>query len=84
MVLSPGRRQSKMPILSRNVDKKSIETVFSIAICCPTGPIVEYVFDCHLPGVVLASENQLEDSFKKFTTERVNQGIEKTSNIVIG
>ena len=26
-----------MPILSRNVDQKSIETVFSIGICCPTG-----------------------------------------------
>ena len=26
-----------MPILSRNVDKKSIETVFSIAICRHTG-----------------------------------------------
>ena len=34
---TPGRRQSKMPILSRNVDQKSIETGFSIAICCPTG-----------------------------------------------
>ena len=26
-----------MPILLRNVDQKSIETVFSIAICRPTG-----------------------------------------------
>ena len=26
-----------MPILSRNVDHKSIETVFLIAICRPTG-----------------------------------------------
>ena len=34
---TPGRRQSKTPILSGNVDQKSIETVFSIAICCPTG-----------------------------------------------
>ena len=31
-----GRRQSKTLILSRNVDHKSIETVFSIAICRPT------------------------------------------------
>ena len=30
---TPGRRQSKTPILSRNVDKKSLETEFSIAIC---------------------------------------------------
>ena len=35
--LTPGRRQSKTPILSRNVDQKSIETVFSIAICRHTG-----------------------------------------------
>ena len=32
-----GRRQSKTPILSRNVDQKSIETVFSIAICRHSG-----------------------------------------------
>ena len=35
--LTQGRQQSKTPILSRNVDKKSIETVFLIAICHPTG-----------------------------------------------
>ena len=29
--------KSKTPILLWNVDKKSIETVFSIAICRPTG-----------------------------------------------
>ena len=29
--------QSKTPILSGNVDQKSIETVFSIAICRPNG-----------------------------------------------
>ena len=34
---TPGRRQSKTPILSRNVDQKLIETVFSIAICRHTG-----------------------------------------------
>ena len=34
--ITPGRRQSKTPILSRNVDQKSIETVFSIVICRPT------------------------------------------------
>ena len=34
---TPGRWQSKTPILLRNVDKKSTETVFSIAICGPTG-----------------------------------------------
>ena len=36
-ILTSGRRQSKMPILSRNVDKKLLETEFSIAICCHTG-----------------------------------------------
>ena len=68
-VSTPGRRQSKTPILSRNVNQKSIETVFFIAICRPTGDkwqsktlfllifdlhssIVDYLFDCDLPGVV--------------------------------
>ena len=32
-----GGLQSKTPILSSNVDQKSIETVFSIAICRHTG-----------------------------------------------
>ena len=36
-VNKPDRQQSKTPILSRNEHKKSIETVFSIAICRPTG-----------------------------------------------
>ena len=31
--LTPGRRQSKTSILSMNVDKNSLETEFSIAIC---------------------------------------------------
>ena len=35
--ITPGRWQSKMPILSRNVAKKSIKTVFLIAICRPPG-----------------------------------------------
>ena len=35
--LTPGRRQSKMSILSTNVDQKSLETEFSIVICRPTG-----------------------------------------------
>ena len=34
---TPDRRQSKTFILSMNVDKKSLETEFSIAICRPTG-----------------------------------------------
>ena len=34
---TPGRRQSKTSILSRNGDQKSIETVLTIAICRPTG-----------------------------------------------
>ena len=35
--VTPGRRQSKMLILSTNVDKKLLETEFSIAICRRTG-----------------------------------------------
>ena len=34
---TPGRGQSKTPILSSNVDKKSIETEFLIAICRQSG-----------------------------------------------
>ena len=54
--------------LLRNIDQKSIEKMFSIAICRPTGDkwqaktlflsifdprtsIVDYIFDCRLPGV---------------------------------
>ena len=57
-----------MQIQLRNVDQKSIETMFLIAICRLTGDrwqskklflsifdphlsIVDYVFDCRLPGV---------------------------------
>ena len=32
-----GRLQSKRPILSRNIDQKSLETEFLIAICRHTG-----------------------------------------------
>ena len=55
-----------MPILSRNVDRKSLETEFSIAIWRHTGDkwqskisisdlcllIVDSLFDCRLPGVI--------------------------------
>ena len=34
---TPGRRQSKTPILSRNVDQKSLETEFSIDLCRHAG-----------------------------------------------
>ena len=30
IMVTPGRRQSKTPILSRSVDQKSIETVFRL------------------------------------------------------
>ena len=36
-LITPDRRQSKIVIQSRNVDKKAIETEFLIAICRPTG-----------------------------------------------
>ena len=69
-VFTPGRRQTKTPKLSRNVDQKWLETEFLIAICrqCgnkwqsktlfllifdPRSSIVDSVFDCCLPGVVL-------------------------------
>ena len=68
-LLTPGRRQSKRPILLRNVDPK---TEFLIAICRQSGDkcqsktlflsifdphssIVENFFDCRLPGVLLFS-----------------------------
>ena len=35
-ICTPGRRQSKTLILSTDIDKKSLETEFSIAICRPT------------------------------------------------
>ena len=66
--LTPGRRQSKTPILSRNVDQKKIETVFSIVICRqlpfdPRSSIVDYVFDCRLPGVFPAYSTWFLDRF---------------------
>ena len=36
-VITPCRRQLKTPILSRNVDQKSLQTEFSIGICRHTG-----------------------------------------------
>ena len=65
---TPNRRQSKTLILSTNVDKKSLETEFSIVICRPIGKwqlktpflpifeprssIVKSVFDCCLSCVI--------------------------------
>ena len=37
VVITADRRQSKTLILSTNIDKKSVKTVFSIAICCQSG-----------------------------------------------
>ena len=36
-VTTPGRQQSRTPILSRNQDQNSLETEFLIAICRHTG-----------------------------------------------
>ena len=36
MCHTPGRWQSKTSILSKNIDKKSLEIEFSIAICRPS------------------------------------------------
>ena len=80
-----------MPILSRNVDQKSIETVFLIAICCPTGDkwqlktlflsifypclaIVDYIFDCRLPGVSKAKLNYHLYLFKSRSKDHKVQG----------
>ena len=69
-VVTPVRRQLKTPILLRNIDQNSIETVFLIAICRQCGDkwesktlfllifdprlsIVDNVFDCRLPDVVV-------------------------------
>ena len=52
--ITPGRLQSKTLILSTNVDQKSLETEFSIAICRPTGdkwqskPLFLAIFDPRL------------------------------------
>ena len=46
-IFTPGRQQSKMPILSRNEDRKSIDTVFLIAICRQYGGKWQSMFvDC--------------------------------------
>ena len=37
LAYTPGRRQSKTSILPTNVDQKSLETEFLIAICRPIG-----------------------------------------------
>ena len=68
-VITPGRPQSKTQILWRNIDQKSIETVFLIAICRPLflsifdlhSSIVDYVFDCRLPSVVMYAFISLSD-----------------------
>ena len=41
---TPGRRQSKSPILSKNVDQKSLETEFSIAILATNGNQKHYFY----------------------------------------
>ena len=71
-----------MPLLSRNVDKKSLKTEFSIAICRhigdkrqsktlflsifdPRSSIVDSVFDCRLPCVIMEICN-CKCSFNKY------------------
>ena len=48
--LTPGRRQSKTPIQSTNVDKKSIKTEFSIDICRPSIETEFSIVICRLTG----------------------------------
>ena len=60
-IFSPRRRQSKTPILTRNVDQKSIETLATngnqktlfLSIFDPRLSIVDSVFDCRQPRVIL-------------------------------
>ena len=58
IIFTPDRRQLKTPILSRNVDQKSIKTVFSKTLFLsnfdPRSSIVDNVFDCRLLGVILS------------------------------
>ena len=65
-IFSPGRRQSKTPILTRNVESKidknivfdchlsqmAIKTLF-LSIFDPRSSIVDSVFDWRLPGMIL-------------------------------
>ena len=68
---TPGRRQSKIPILSRYVDQKSIETVFSIAICSPIGnkwqskTLFLLIFDPHWSNVDYVFDCRLHRVFKE-------------------
>ena len=72
--LTSDRRQSKILILSTNVDQNIVKTEFSIAIFRPTGDkwqsktlflsifdprssIVKSVFDCHLYGAILVTND---------------------------
>ena len=65
-ILTPEMRQSKMLILSTNVDQEPLETELSIAVCRPIGDKWQSKtlfqagffyprndFDCRLPGVIL-------------------------------
>ena len=53
LIITPDRQQWKMLVLSMNVDKKSLETEFSIAICCQNGDKLQLktlfpaIFDPH-------------------------------------
>ena len=54
LIITLGRGQSKTPILSRNVDQKSIGTAFSIAICRHTGKHCFYLFLIHVGQLLIA------------------------------
>ena len=53
VVITVDRRQSKMLILSTNIDQKPLETVFSIAMCRQSGDkwqlkiLFPAIFDTH-------------------------------------
>ena len=72
--LTSDRRQSKILILSTDVDQNIVKTEFTIAIFRPTGDkwqsktlfltffdpcssIVKSVFDCHISGAILVTND---------------------------
>ena len=66
-ISTPGGQQLKMSILSTNVDQKSLETEFSIAICSPNGykwqskPLFLAIYDPSLSTVKSIFDCRLPD-----------------------
>ena len=79
---TPGRRQSKTLILSANVDQKSLETEFLIAICrqsddkCQWKTLFLSIFDPRSSIVKSVFDSQLPSvhPFKPFPFDMTSQG----------